>query len=112
MESSRVTFYDLLKESVIVQGLIALTCIIGTFVLLAMDHPIPEYVWILDASVVSFFFGAKSLFGARQQSAESIRLAAENVRVMADVAEQNVKVLQAIAGRGVGGAVGGMRTEG
>lgn len=84
------TFYDLLKESVLAQSLLALVCIIGTFALLLADRPVPEYVWLLDASVISFFFGAKTLFNQRQ-------LTTENARLLAQVAQQNVAVLQSLA---------------
>lgn len=100
----KTTFYDLLKESVIAQSLLALVCLVGTFALLLADRPVPEYVWILDASVVSFFFGAKTLFNQRQ-------MASENVRLMAEVAQQNAQILQAVATSGIGGALGGVLSQ-
>lgn len=99
MGESKTTFYDLLKESVIGQSLLAIICMVGTFVLLLAGHPVPEYVWILDASVVSYFFGAKTLFNPRQMAGESARL-------LAEVGQQNAKILQTIATTGVGGPVG------
>lgn len=73
----RVTFWDLMKESVIVQGLVALTCIIGTFALLVAARPVPDYVWVLDATVISYFFGAKSLMSQRQAQIETARIVAQ-----------------------------------
>lgn len=99
MESNKLTFYDLLKESVLAQSLLALLSIAGTFALLLVGRPVPEYVWILDASVISFFFGAKTLFNQRQ-------MANENARLLAAVGQQNAQILQTIAATGVGGAVG------
>ena len=90
MNQQPTTFYDLLKESVLAQSLLALICIVGTFALLLAERPVPEYVWLLDASVISFFFGAKTLFNQRQ-------LTTENARLLAQVAQQNVAVLQSLA---------------
>lgn len=102
MEASKTTFYDLLKESVLAQSVLAIVCLVGTFALLLAERTVPDYVWILDASVISFFFGAKTLFNQRQ-------MAGENARLLAAVTQQNAQILQTIAITGVGGAVGAAR---
>lgn len=52
-------FYDLLRESVIVQGLITLT-VIGTISYLAITgQPIPDILQSFGGLIVGFYFGSK-----------------------------------------------------
>jgi len=95
-QSNWVTLF---KESVIFQGLLATLCIIGTFALLLLDKPIPDYVWILDATAVGFFFGARNLMSARNGAKEMAAIADT-------LAVQNAQIVQAISTMGIGGAVG------
>lgn len=90
MNQPPTTLYDLLKESVLAQSLLALVCIAGTFTLLLANRTVPDNVWILDASVISFFFGAKTLFNQRQ-------LTTENARLLAQVAQQNAQMLSVLS---------------
>lgn len=79
----------LFKESVIFQGLLAVLCITGTFALLLIGKPVPDYVWVLDATAIGFFFGARNLMSARNGAKEMAGVAetlavqnAEIVRVL------------------------------
>lgn len=90
MNQSPTTLNDLLKESVLAQSLLALVCMVGTFALLLANRTVPDNVWILDASVISFFFGAKTLFNQRQ-------LTTENARLLAQVAQQNAQMLAVLS---------------
>jgi len=52
-------FWQLLKESIIVQGLVTLA-LVGTFCyLVATGRPVPDSLQGLLGLVVGFFFGAK-----------------------------------------------------
>ncbi len=72
---SKTTFADLFRESVIFQGLIAVLCIVGTFALLLLERPIPDFVWMIDATAVGFFFGARNLMTARNGAKEMAEVA-------------------------------------
>jgi len=53
------TFYDLLRESVIFQGLITIIVLGVWAYLLISGRPIPDTVQLLSGTVVGFFFGGK-----------------------------------------------------
>lgn len=66
-------FAELMKESVIVQGLLAIIALGGTFALLLLGRPVSNEVWLIDSSIVAFFFGAKSVMSVRAMAQDAIR---------------------------------------
>ena len=53
-------FLDLVKSSVIIQGLITL-CFVGTMCYLwSTGQPVPQELWTANTIVIGFFFGAKT----------------------------------------------------
>jgi len=52
-------FWELLEESVIVSGLIALSCVGCVIYLCVMGMPIPDILVNVTMIVVGFFFGGK-----------------------------------------------------
>lgn len=52
-------FWQLLKESVIVQGLVTLALVGTTCYLYATGKPVPDTLLSLDSLAIGFFFGAK-----------------------------------------------------
>ncbi len=58
VEMSR--FWDLVKESTIVQGLITLGVIGVTCYLWATGQQVPQELWTADGIILGFFFGAKA----------------------------------------------------
>lgn len=53
-------FWDLMKESTIVQGLITLGVVGVTCYLWAVGQPVPQELWTADGIILGFFFGAKA----------------------------------------------------
>ena len=66
-------FAELMKESVIVQGLLAIIALGGTFALLLLGRPVSNEVWLIDSSIVAFFFGAKNVMSVRAMAQDAIR---------------------------------------
>lgn len=98
---------DLFRESVIFQGALAVICLVGTFALLLTQNPVPDYIYILDGSVVGFFFGARNLLTARNGAQEMGKLAEK-------LAVQNgeiIQVLSAAPGTPMGAAMAQMRAN-
>jgi len=54
-----VRFLDLLEESVIVSGIIALSCIGAVIYLSVTGQPVPDILVNISMVVVGFFFGGK-----------------------------------------------------
>lgn len=52
-------FWDLVKESVIIQGVITLGFVGTTCYLWATGQPVPQELWTANTIVLGFFFGAK-----------------------------------------------------
>ena len=52
-------FWDLLEESVIVSGIIALSCIGAVIYLSVTGQPVPDILVNICMVVVGFFFGGK-----------------------------------------------------
>ena len=52
-------FLDLLEESVIVSGIIALSCIGAVIYLSVTGQPVPDILVNISMVVVGFFFGGK-----------------------------------------------------
>lgn len=52
-------FYELLKESVIVQSTITLVLIIVLAILIIQGRPIPDFLTLLVGTVMGFYFGTK-----------------------------------------------------
>jgi hypothetical protein len=90
---------QLFRESVIFQGAIAVIALIGTFTLLFLDRPVPEFVWIMDGTVIGFFFGARNLLTARNSAQEANKIAEI-------LAVQNAQIVKALSTMGVGGPIG------
>lgn len=90
MNQPQTTLADLFKESVIFQGVLAVMCIGGTFLLLLTGRAVPDYVWVIDASALGFFFGAKNLLTARNAASEA-------TYAMQTVAEQNAAMAASMA---------------
>ena len=99
MEPTKTTMADLFRESVIFQGVLAVICIAGTFLLLLIGRIVPEYVWLIDASVLGFFFGAKNLLTARNSAQDANR-------VTEMVVAQNAEIITTLTKLGIGGVVG------
>ena len=53
-------FWQLVKESVIVQGLVTVAFVGTTCYLYATGQPVPDSLLSLDGVAVGFFFGAKA----------------------------------------------------
>lgn len=101
------TWTDLFRESVIFQGALAVICIAGTFALLLSGHDVPQYVYILDGSVVGFFFGARNLLTARNGAQDMGRLAEK-------LAVQNSEIVQILSsgpGTPMGAAIAQMKAN-
>lgn len=99
LAAEQSNWVTLFKESVIFQGLLAVLCIVGTFTLLLLDKPIPDYVWVIDATAVGFFFGARNLLTARNGAKEMSHVAQT-------LAVQNAQIVKVLSSMGVGGAMG------
>lgn len=101
MSDGNVSWAALFRESVIFQGLLALMVVGGTFALLLWGHFIPDYIWVLDATVVGYFFGAKNLMtarnGAQDMSRVAERLAIQNAEI--------IKFISAAPGTPMGAAL-------
>lgn len=53
------TFWTLLRDSVIIQGIVTLACV-GTIIYLAVTgQPIPELLQTVTTLVIGFWFGSK-----------------------------------------------------
>ena len=87
MGESKITLIDLLRESVIVQGILAVMALGGTFWLLLSGHPVDDRIWMVDTAVLGFFFGAKGLANVRGASETSSRFIAE-------IGRQNAELVQ------------------
>lgn len=98
-DQPKTSLADLLKESVLFQGALAVICLVGTFVLLVMQINVPQYVYLLDGTVVGFFFGARNLLTARNGAQEMSRFAEK-------LAVQNAEIVRVLSTQGIGGAVG------
>lgn len=54
------TLVALLRESVLVQGLITAAFVITTCFLWATGREVPDQLWTANTIVIGFFFGAKT----------------------------------------------------
>lgn len=102
-----VSMADLFRESVIFQGVLAVVVIIGTFALLLTGRPVPDYVWMIDAAVIGFFFGAKNLLTARNAAQDANQLSQQ-------ILEQNGQIVNALVNMGavkIGGPVGSVMEQ-
>lgn len=52
-------FWDMVRDSTIVQGTITLGVVGVTCYLWATGQPIPDDLWTADSIILGFFFGAK-----------------------------------------------------
>ncbi len=93
MRQQPTTLMDLLRDSVIVQGILAIMAIGGTFWLLLSGHPVDDRIWMIDTAVLGFFFGAKGLANVRGASETSSRF-------MAEIGRQNAELVQLLLVRG------------
>ena len=82
-------FAELMKESVIVQGLLAIIALGGTFALLMLGRPVSNEVWMIDSSIIAFFFGAKSVMAVRAMAQDAIREFLSNQMPPAHASETN-----------------------
>lgn len=53
-------FWDLVRDSTIVQGTITLAVVGVTCYLWATGQPVPDQLWTADGIILGFFFGAKA----------------------------------------------------
>lgn len=53
-------FWDMVRDSTIVQGIITLAVVGVTCYLWATGQPIPQELWTADGIILGFFFGAKA----------------------------------------------------
>ncbi len=105
MEQQKTTLLDLIRESVIVQGLLALMALGGTFWLLLAGQPVDDRIWMIDTAVLGFFFGAKGVFTVRGASEMS-------VRHMAGIARQNQEMMGLVLSQLPVPAASASRTQG
>lgn len=59
-ESMTSKFWDLLEQSVILQGTITILLILTTCFLWVTGRPVPGELWTANTFVLAFFFGAKA----------------------------------------------------
>lgn len=85
----KTTFMDLIRESVIFQGLLALIVITGLIAMLLMRIPVNEEMWVVVGTVLGYFFGAKGFQNLRAATSESTQL-------LAQIAQQNAQVLESL----------------
>jgi len=52
-------FWKLLKESVIVQGIVTLALIVTVCVMVASEKTVPDNLWYATFAVLGFWFGSK-----------------------------------------------------
>lgn len=62
------TFWQLFRESVIIQGFITLACIGAMVYLTVTGQPVPEALSTVVYLVTGFYFGAKSVSSARESA--------------------------------------------
>ena len=53
-------FWDLLRDSIIVQGIITLALVLTCCYLWWTQQPVPDNLWTALTIVLGFFFGAKA----------------------------------------------------
>lgn len=106
MKRSSPTFGELMAQSVIVQGLLALIVVAGGFALLIMRIDVPDWLIVIISAVVGFFFGAKGVQSAQRIAADSHDVVtaisadfAFNMR--AAMAENNAILVKTLKGAGV-----------
>lgn len=61
MNASNITFYDLLRESTIVRGILALLSVIFVFALAFTGHEVPDWAMAIAFTVVGYFFGSSGI---------------------------------------------------
>jgi hypothetical protein len=61
MNESGVTFYDLLRESTIVRGILALLSVIFVFALVFTGHEVPDWAMAIAFTVIGYFFGTSGI---------------------------------------------------
>lgn len=59
-EETLKQFWDLVKESTIVQGIITVSVVGVTCYLWATGQQVPQELWTADGIIIGFFFGAKT----------------------------------------------------
>lgn len=92
---NKTTLMDLVRESVIFQGLIALIVIVGLMLMLVLRIPVDEQMWVVVGTVLGYFFGAKGFQNLRAATSESSQL-------FAQIATANAHALRAFAQDGRG----------
>lgn len=55
-------FWDLLKQSVITQGILAILLIVTTCIILIMQGAISKELLALDTLILGFYFGSKTQY--------------------------------------------------
>ena len=55
------TFWELFRQSMIIQGLLALGCTFTISGLLMYRVPVPAELWALEGLIMGYFFGAKNV---------------------------------------------------
>lgn len=61
-------FWDLVKDSTIVQGAITLGVVGVTCYLWGTGQPVPQELWTANGIILGFFFGSKTAHVVRNQS--------------------------------------------
>lgn len=75
---------DLLKSSVVTQGIIVAVFGIGTFMLLLTDRPIPEWLQVFLGVIIGFYFGGRLM---QKQLESQVQVAQAQLQTANDIAE-------------------------
>jgi hypothetical protein len=60
--SNTAKFLDLLRQSVITQGILAILLILTTCIILIMQNTISKELLALDTLILGFYFGSKTQY--------------------------------------------------
>lgn len=63
-------FWELLKESVIIQGLVTLLFTIAIVAMLLLRMPVPTELWAAYGVVLGYWFGTKNTYVASKTAKE------------------------------------------
>lgn len=100
-DNNAPTITQLLEQSVLVQGVLAIIAVGGVMYMAAAQIPVPPEVWVVVGSIIGFFFGAKGLQSAQRVANNSMNTTAamgvdfaNNIRLA--FAEANTQTINAL----------------
>jgi len=59
-------FWELFRESIIVQSLVTLGMVTTICVMYLMERPVPQELWAAAMLILGFWFGSKTAFTKRE----------------------------------------------